>query len=262
MPNAEKWLQEAQELNPRDSRIPYQLGFLYRKEGREEEAKKSLALSEDLHRQDDSEAQLRSECGKKLDTGPRDEARALCDQLYHADDTGRLTALGMIYGQHGDLEAALKPFLRAAELSPQSPQVQYNLSLTYFQLGQFADARPPLEKALKRWPDLFQLNALYGAVLAKLGEDAPAYDALHHAQQLNPQDAPTADLLYATTLKLGAQDQKAHRYSSALRYFEEAAKIKPQDPEPHRSLAAIYARTGKAEQARAEQREADRLTQQ
>ena len=33
--NAEKWLKDAQEANPRDSRIPYQLGFVYRKQGRE-----------------------------------------------------------------------------------------------------------------------------------------------------------------------------------------------------------------------------------
>src|SRR5215469_5386652 len=65
LPNAEKWLKEAARLNPLDSRIPYQLGFVYRKEGREEEAQKSLALSEDLHRQDDTEAQLRSQCGQK-----------------------------------------------------------------------------------------------------------------------------------------------------------------------------------------------------
>ena len=93
-------------------------------EGREEDAQKSLALSADLHRQDDSEAQLRTECGQKLDQGNRDDAHAVCDKLYHDDDADRLTALGMIYAQHGDLEAALKPFLRAADLSPQSPQVQ------------------------------------------------------------------------------------------------------------------------------------------
>lgn len=129
--NAEKWLKEAREANPRDSRVPYQLGLVYRKLGREEEAQKSLALSEDLHRQDDTEAQLRSECGKKLETGPRDEAHALCDKLYHADSAERLTALEMIYGQHGDFDVALKPLQRAAELSPQSPQMQYNLALTY-----------------------------------------------------------------------------------------------------------------------------------
>jgi protein O-GlcNAc transferase len=258
--NAEKWLAEAQQLSPRDSRVPYQLGLVYRKQGREEEAKKSLALSEDLHRQDDTEAQLRTECGQKLDKGLRDEARAICEKLYAPDDAERLTALGMIYGQHGDFEAALKPFLRAAELSPQSPQVQYNLALTYSQLSRYEDARGPLETALKRWPDLFPLNALYGGVLAQLGEDAQAYDALRHARELNPQDSATSDLLYATTMKLGKKSVEARQFTNALRYYDEAAKLRPQDPEPHRSTAQVYRRTGKTAQAAEQQREADRLS--
>jgi len=260
MPNAEKWLKEAARLNPRDSRIPYQLAFVYRKQGREDEANKSIALSQDLHRQDDTEAQLRTECGQKLDQGPREEAHAICERLYHADDAERLTALGMIYGQHGDLEAALKPFLRAAELSPQSPQVQYNLALTYFQLNRFEDARAPLDRALKRWPDLFPLNALYGQVLAKLGDDAHAYETLRHARQLNPQDAATSGLLYATTMKLADSSVKGHRYPEAQRYYEEASQFQPQAPEPHRGMAEIYTLTGKPAQAAAEQQQADRLS--
>ncbi len=260
LPNAEKWLKEAEQLNPRDSRIPYQLGFVYRKQGREEEAQKSISLSQDLHRQDDTEAQLRTECGQKLDQGLREEAHAICEKLYHPDDAERLTALGMIYGQHGDLEGALKPFLRAAELSPQSPQVQYNLALTYFQLNRSAEAREPLATALKRWPDLFPLNALYGAVLASLGENVQAYDVLRHARQLNPQDASTTDLLYSTTLKLAEKDQKAQQYATALRYYEEAVKLRPQDPVPHRSMAEIYTKTGKLTQAAAQKQQADQLS--
>ena len=258
--NAEKWLKEAAQLNPRDSRIPYQLGLVYRKQGREDDASKSLALSEDLHRKDDTEAQLRTECGQKLDQGPRDEAHSLCEKLYHPDDAERLTALGMIYGQHGDFEAALKPFLRAAELSPQSPQVQYNLALTYSQLNRFEEARKPLAQALKRWPDLFPLNALYGTVLAKLGEDDQAYDALKHARQLNPQDSSTNDLLYLTVMKLAQKNQNAHQYPRALSYLEEAAKLQPDHPEPHQVMAEIYAQTGKPSQAAAERQTADQLS--
>ena len=42
-----------------------------------------------------------------------------------------------------------------------------------------------MARALKHWPDLFQLNALYGAVLVKLREDLAAYQALHRAHQLD-----------------------------------------------------------------------------
>jgi len=257
--NAEKWFKEAAQVNPRDARIPYQLGFVYRKQGREEEAKKSLGLSEEMHRKEDTEIQLRTECGQRLDTGPRDEVRSLCDKLFDPNDSERLTKLGVIYGQHGDLEAALKPFLRAAELSPHSPQVQYNLARTYFQLNRFEDARGPLAQALKRWPDLFRLNALYGAVLVKMGELDQAYRVLQHARKLNPQDSSTADLLYDTAMRLAEKRQAAHQYSGALPYFEEAAKLRPQDPEPHRGMAEIYTHTGKSAQAAAERQEADRL---
>jgi tetratricopeptide (TPR) repeat protein len=257
--NAEKWLKEAAQINPRDSRIPYQIGLVFRKQGREEEAKKSLALSEELHRQDDTEIQLRTECAHKLDTGPQDEARALCDKLYDPNDAERLTKLGVIYGQHGDLEDALKPLLRAVEISPQSPQYQYNLAFTYFQLNRFEDARAPLAETLKRWPDLFPLNALYGAVLLKLGEPDQAYAALQHARQLNPQDSATADVLYSTTMKLAEKSQLARQYSNALRYFEEAAKLRPEDPEPHWGMAEIYTHTGKPAQAATERQEASRL---
>ena len=257
---AEKWLQEAAQANPRDARIPYQLGFVYRKEGREEEARKALALSEELRKRDANETRLRQECGQKLDQGPREEARALCEQLYDPDNPERLTALGTIYGQHGDLEDALKPLRRAAELAPESPQMQYNLALTYYQMNQFEQARAPLANAIKRWPDLFQLNALYGAILLKLSEDLPAYQALHHAHQLNPQDSSTGDLLYMATLGLAQKSQSAKQYSEALRYFEEAAKLRPLEPTPHQGMAEIYTITNHPAQATAAQQEADRLT--
>jgi Flp pilus assembly protein TadD len=258
---AEKWLKEAARFNPRDPLALYQLGFVYRKEGREEEAKKTLAASEELRRREDNEPLLKTECGKKLDQGPRDEARAFCEQLYAPDDSEKLTALGTIYAQHRDLEAALKPFRRAAELAPQSPQMQYNLALVYFQLSQFEQARASLANVIERWPDLFQLNALYGAILAKLGEDVAAYQALHHAEQLNPHDPGTTVLLYKITLTLARKSQSARQYSDSLHYLEEAAKLRPQESEPHLGLAEIYTLMDHPREATAEQREADRLSE-
>ena len=137
--------------------------------------------------------------------------------------------------------------------------MQYNLALTYFQLDRLEDARVPLELALKRWPDLFPLNALYGAVLAKLGELDRAYDVLQHAHQLNPQDPSNTNFLYATTLKLAEKHQAARQYQAALRYFGEATKLRPEDSAPHRSMAEIYTQMGKAAQATEERQVAARL---
>jgi tetratricopeptide (TPR) repeat protein len=257
--SAEKWFKEAAVATPRDARVQYQLGLVYRNQGHDEEAKKLLAQSAVQRQRDSAESQLRVECAQKLDQGPREEAHKICDQLYDPDSAEKLTALGTIYGQHGDPEAALKPLHRAAELAPQSPQMQYNLALVYYQLNRWDEAKAVLADLVKRWPDLFQLNALYGAVLAKLGEDLPAYETLHHAHELDSQDAATSDLLFLSTLKLGYKSGADGKYADSLRYFEEAAKMRPQEPEPHRGIAAVYEQTGRHTQALAEQAEAERL---
>lgn len=256
---AEKWLKEAARVNPQDSRVPNQLGLVYRKQGREEEARKALVLSGELHERDANESKLRFDCAQKLDQGPREEARVICEQLYAPDDAEKLTKLGTIYAEHGDLEDALKPLQRAAELARQSPQMQYNLALAYYQLNRFEDARAPLADALQRWPDLFQLNALQGAVLLKLGEEFPAYQTLHHAHRLNPQDSATADLLYVATVQMAEKSQNVRKYSDALRYLGEAAQLRPLAAEPHRRMAQLYTLTGRPTQAAAEQQQADRL---
>ena len=259
--SAEKWLKLAAKNNPRDSLAQYQLGLVYRKQGREEEGSKALALSAELRRRDADESKLRMECARKLDTGPFTEARAFCQQLYDPADADKLTRLGTLYGQHGDLEAALDPLRRAAELAPQAPQMQYNLAFTYYRLNRFADARTPLARAVEKWPDIFQLNSLYGVVLWKLGEGALACEVLRRAHLLQPQDSGTGNLLYVALLDVGRKSQAAREYPEAIRSFDEAARLHPADPEPHKILAEIYVLTGRASEAAAEQQQVRRLSQ-
>jgi tetratricopeptide (TPR) repeat protein len=258
-PDAEKWLKKAIELDPNDSRAEYQLATLYRKEGRQEEADKAFRLSKEIKARSDAQSQLKFECAQELDRGPSEKATSVCEQLDDPNDAEKLTALGILYGQHGDLEKALKPLQRAAELAPQSPQMQYNLAFTYFQLKHFEDARAPLEGAVQRWPDLFSLNALYGAVLFNLGEPLPAYQALHHAHQLNSQDASTTSLLYQSTLKLARRSEEASADAEALRYLQEAASLAPSAAEPHQRMAVIYRLSGHPEQANEEEQKAEAI---
>jgi tetratricopeptide (TPR) repeat protein len=260
LPEAAKWLEQAVNMNPRDARVTYQLGLVYRKQGREQEARETLAKSESLRQRNSDESRVRLECAQKLQSGPQQEARAICDQLYDDNNADKLTELGSLYGAHGQPEAALKPLKRAAELAPQSPQTQYNLALTYFQLNQIDEARVPLEAALKRWPDLFQLNALYGAVLLKSHQLKEGHAALRHAHELNPADGATENLLYLSTLDLARQSRAAKQYPDSLTFLEEASAIRPTDPEPHRGMAEIYQLMGNAKKAATEQEQANHLT--
>jgi len=256
---AEKWLRKAAELTPRDPGAQYRLGVLYRQEKREEEAKKAFELSEQLRQRAADESRLKLECAQKLEKSSWEDARAVCQQLYDPDDPQKLTVLGTIYGEHGDYEDALIPLRRAAELSPHSPQMQYNLALACFRLKKYQEARAPLEKAVDEWPDLFELNALYGAVLFKLGEELPAYRILNRAHDLSPRDPETTGLLYELALVLAEKSQASKQYATSLQYLAEAAKLRPGDPEPHRRRAEVYNLTGQQAQAAEERREAERL---
>ena len=233
---AEKWLNTAARTDAADSAVFYQLGLVYRKLDREEEAKKAFARSTELRQRGADLSQLRHDCAQKLDQGNRDEAHAVCSRLYDANDVEKLTALGTLYGQHGDLAAALEPLRRAAEISPQSPQMQYNLAFTYYEMNRFEEAREPIEKAVERWPDIFQLNALYGTVLLKLHQPREALPILRRAHQLNPDDARTSEMLYRATLGLAQMDMEAHQYTDALGLYEEASRLRPSDPEPRTGM--------------------------
>jgi len=257
--DAEKWLKEAAKRDPEDSRAEYQLALLYKKEGREDEAKQAFSRTKEQREQSNKLSQLKWDCAHELDRGVSEQAITVCEQLDNPDDAEMLATLGILYGQHGELERALKPLLRAAELSPQSPQMQYNLAFTYYQLGRFSDARAPLAGAVERWPDLFSVNALYGAVLWQLGEVQPAYQALKRAHQLNADDSSTADLLYAATLELAKKSEAGGSDAEALGYLNEATSLKPGEPEPHQRMLAIYTRTGRADLAKGEQQKLDQL---
>ncbi len=257
--NAEKWLKEAARVNPGDSRAVYQLATLYRKQGRTEEANQAYARTSAEKASSGKLTQLKVACGEELAHGLTPKARELCEQLNDPNDAAKLTALGTLYGQHGFPQEALPPLRRAAELSPGSPQMQYNLAYAYFQLGQFPEARAPLEQATRRWPDLFPLSALYGNVLWKLGDTPGAYRALSAAHRLNPEDKPTEELLYKSTVILADQAESKAATAEAIRYWKEAAKLSPARPEPHSRLSVLYARSGRAQLARQERQEADRL---
>ncbi|HUL17594.1 MAG TPA: tetratricopeptide repeat protein [Terriglobales bacterium] len=255
---AEIWLKKATEMNPADSRAEYELAKLYRKQGRDADARKAFGLSEELKARSDKLSQLKYECGRELDRTSQ-ESTPVCDQLYDPNDAELLTALGILYGQHGELEKALKPLQRAAELAPRSPQIQYNLAYTYYQLRRFQEARRALEPAAQQWPDLYSVSALYGAVLWNLGDTYAAYETLEHAHKLNSRDASTTSLLYQCTLQVAAESEKAAQDSDALRYLEEAAALAPTEPEPHRLMGAIYRRIGQPGQAKTEEQKAEEI---
>jgi tetratricopeptide (TPR) repeat protein len=239
---AEKWLQVAARADPRDYRVPEHLARAYQREGRKAEAEKQFALSSQLRQRYDQASQQAAACSQLLETKPVEEAKPACEQLFDPNDPDRLTTLGLLYGQHGRHEEAVKPLEEACRLDPDSFEINHDLGLSYFRLRRYGEARKPLEKAVALRPDFFGSNALLGATLYTLGEDEAAYKVLGHAHALNPEDHDTANLLFKETLILASKEETQKKYTSALAYLRTAWQLQPQDQEVQRRISKLLRR--------------------
>jgi len=239
---AEKWLQVAARADPRDFRIPEHLARTYQREGRKTEAEKQFALSSQLRQRYDQASQQAVACSQLLETKPLEEAKPACEQLFDPHDPDRLSTLGLLYGQNGRYEEAVKPLEEACRLDPDSFEINHDLGLSYFRLRRYGEARQPLEKAVALRPDFFGSNALLGATLFTLGEDEAAYKVLGHAHALNPEDRDTANLLFKEALILASTEETQKKYASALAYLRTAGQLQPQDQEVQRRISKLLRR--------------------
>jgi tetratricopeptide (TPR) repeat protein len=236
---AEKWLQVAARRDPRDYRVPEHLARTYQRQGRKAEAEKQFARSSQLRQRYDQASQQAAACSQLLETKSVEEAKPACEQLFDPHDPDRLTTLGLLYGQHGRYEEAVKPLEEACGLDPDSFEINHDLGLSYFRLQRYREARRPLEKAVALRPDFFGSNALLGATLYMQGEDEAAYGVLDHAHALNPEDRDTADLLFKEALILASKEETQKRYTSALTYLRTAGRLQPQDQDVQARISEL-----------------------
>lgn len=239
---AEKWLLVAARADPRDFRVPEHLARLYQQERRKVEAQRQFELSSQLRQRYDQASKQAVACSQLLETKPLDEAKPTCEQLFDPNDPDRLTTLGLLYGQHGRYEEAVKPLEEACRLDPNSFEIQYDLGLSYFGARRYREARKPLEKAVALRPDFFGSNALLGATLYMLGEDGAAYKVLGHAHALNPEDRDTANLLFKEALILANKEERENKDNAALGYLLTAGRLRPQDQEVQRRISELLRR--------------------
>jgi len=241
---AEKWLKQAVELNPRDFRAPERLARTYLKAGRRAEAEQQFAVSSARRQRYNDAARQGVDCIQELTNRPLEDARATCRVLFDPADPDKLMTLGMIYGKQGYYDESLEPFKRAVALDPDSFETNYNLGLSYFRLKRYAEARPWLMKAVDLRPDFFASNALLGATLFTLKEDEAAYRVLGHACQLSPEDADTASLLFKVSMLLAHDRWSRKEYRECLDFLQKAGTLRPDDAEVQKRLAEVKALIG------------------
>jgi tetratricopeptide (TPR) repeat protein len=186
-----------------------------------------------------------------VETGKTDEAMAeyrrsleLNDQSSQAHNN-----LGSILAQEGKLDEALAHFERAVELNPDNGRAQSNLGSALSEKGQTEAALDHLRKGVELDPKFADGQNNLGAALARAGELDDA--ALHMAKAVDL--APkSVEYHYNYGRVLAAKNQ----FADAAAQFEQAATLSERrEPAVLDMLAAMYAETGRYQQALATERE-------
>src|SRR3954453_14821020 len=178
---------------------------------------------------------------------------------------------GRAYLLEGNYNDAITELSMAASIDPKLTEAHNLLGVAYDKKG-FADrARESFEKAVKMEEDADTLNT-FGFSLYQNGNYRAAVDRLKRAAKLAPQDERILNNLGLAYCRLGKTDEaykafaratgpltgnlniakmleRFGREDDAIRYYEAAREIDPNNTVALRRLADLYQRTGRAAEA-------------
>ncbi|HEX9068138.1 MAG TPA: tetratricopeptide repeat protein [Ktedonobacterales bacterium] len=173
---------------------------------------------------------------------------------------------GRGYLAQGMLEKAETQFRRAIQISNGALEAGYFLAACYFQRGEYKTCEQILQESLANLPLdrsslrnrllMHSVEALRGAALAADGNHRFALEAYRVAQTYS-QDVARTWLLIGESMAAGGPDSKGMQAAEGA--FRRANMLDPHMPEPFDRLAECYFMLGRANEARACRREADKL---
>ncbi len=208
------------------------------------------------------------------------EARALCEQVLHADqsnvDARYLLALvchglgqvndaiahlqqvvrldphhasahnnlGSLLERQGDLQAAADCYRRALEIEPAAPVILANLGGVLERLGDLPTAGECFQRAIDLKPDFVAAINRLGTVLDRLGNPEAAMNRFRQAAALDPT---CAEAHYNLGIVLARQQN----LDAGLQCFRRAMELKPDYAEAHNNAGFILDRLGQLDAAEA-----------
>jgi Flp pilus assembly protein TadD len=161
------------------------------------------------------------------ETAPEDPNAVLIDQAE--------TAM-----QHNDFATAEAALQKVVAAKPDDYRAWFDLGYVYNATQRRTEAIDAYRRAVTARPEVFESNLNLGLLLAKQGENTDAAKYLKAATQLKPSDRPEEGLSRAWQALGRVEDSTDPQL--ALVAYGEAAKLTPQDPEPHIAAGQLLVR--------------------
>ena len=183
-------------------------------------------------------------------------ANALRKEIIYANEY-----IYQIYIELKDTVSAVESIKKSIDLFPEEPWFMQNLINLYINSGQEDKAVEYLDLAIQREPNVGQYYNSKGSILARVGRFDESFAAFDKAIELEPNNALFVSSLGFAYVDLGNKinddaaylDAKAYAvekkkadeaFQHALKYFEKAYELEPDNYDYKRSLRSLYYRLG------------------
>jgi tetratricopeptide (TPR) repeat protein len=152
-----------------------------------------------------------------------------------------------------DHDGAIKQFRAAVQANPKEPDVHFGLGYLLWTQRQYPEAATEFQAELANNPDQTQAFTYLGDAQMRMDHPEAALPLLEKVEQTDPA-------IFLVHLDLGILFTDAGRQQDALRELNVAAKLRPDEVDPHWRLGRLYRAMGKKDEAKAEFDKASSIT--
>ena len=195
VPQALRYLLEAEKKNPSDPAIQYDIGLAYRNRNLQSDAmkyfQKALSLKPDYAQAQNALGTVYAEQGK-YDLAQDCFQKALANPFYETPQFACFN-LGQLYEKKGDPEAALKAYQEAVRFDPAYGAAYYCIGRLQETFKRGDEARQAYGRAIRYAPDLIEAHYRYGVMSYQAGELESALYSLTRVVRSAPETTMAED---------------------------------------------------------------------
>ena len=162
----------------------------------------------------------------------------------NAEKARALKGMGVSLILQGNLRAGLEQLLKAVELSPDDPDLHYEMAKVYYDLGEYQLSLEQFKKTLALRPDFSEALNSMGVLYVRMREWDLAISCFQKAAN---------DILYKTPhyaySNMGSVYLRKGDYQRAIKNYLEAVRIAPSYVVAYYDLASAYEAINSLEEA-------------